>query len=116
MFGSSSHSNSSDSVPPFDSSPLVESDSAKPEEEAFEAISFKLLAPTSLEVEGCETRETPETSLEGWSNQEPLSLAASSFFLLSSKCSLSPFSSPRVSYEKRDFVQGCVCLFDEFIM
>ena len=69
----------------FDSLPLVKSDSAKPEVKAFEAISFKLLAPTSLEVEGCETHETPETLLEGWSNQEPLSLAVSSF-LLSSKC------------------------------
>jgi len=63
---------------PFDSLPLLESDSDKPEVEAFEAISFKLLAPTSVEVEGCETHETPEISLEGWSNQEPLSLVASS--------------------------------------
>ena len=97
MFGSSSHSNSSDSVLPFDSSPLVESDSAKPEVKAFEAISFKLLAPTSLEVEGCETRETPETSLEGWSNQEPLSLAASSSSCFHRNVRLSPFSSARVS-------------------
>ena len=40
LFGLSSHSNSSDSVLSFGSSPLVESDSAKPGVAAFEAISF----------------------------------------------------------------------------
>ena len=67
---------SSDSVLPFDSSPLIESDSAKPKVKTFEAVSFKLLAPTSLEVERCEACETPETSLKGWSNQNHLSQAA----------------------------------------
>ena len=72
-----------------DSSLLAESDdSVKREVLAFEASSLKLLAPTTSELVGL---AMPSISLGGWSNHEPLSIAASSFFLLSSKQSLSFF-------------------------